>query len=199
MEKSISRHRSLLVLCSVLSLVSGGLIGFFTPHPQGRPVTVITPDPTATPLPTPTPSPLRVYVSGAVVNPAVYRLPPGSLVEDAVRAAGGPASDADLDRVNLARELLDQQQVYVPRVGEGSTQPTLSGGIAAPGEPLININTATAAELEMLPHIGPTTAQRIVEYRETYGPFETIEEIMEVPGVGRATYEEIRDRIATEE
>ncbi|HIE37821.1 MAG TPA: ComEA family DNA-binding protein, partial [Anaerolineales bacterium] len=143
--------------------------------------------------------PLRVYVSGAVANPAVYRLPPGSLVEEAVRAAGGPTPDADLDRINLARELVDQQQVYVPRMGEESPQPALSGGVTASDEPLIDINTAAPAELESLPHIGPATAQRIVEYRQDHGPFETIEEIMEVPGIGPVTFEEIRNRITTGE
>jgi len=197
MEGTTVRHRSLIVLCSVLSLIAGGLIGFFTPHPQGRPVAVITPDPTATPLPTPTPGPLRVYVCGAVAAPAVYRLPPGSLVEDAVRAAGGPTAEADMDRINLARELVDQQQVYVPRAGEGEPPPPLSGGVAPSEEPLIDINTADADELETLPRIGPTTAQRIVEYRETYGPFEDVEDILEVPGIGPATFEGIRDLITT--
>ncbi|MGQ9468181.1 MAG: SLBB domain-containing protein [Anaerolineae bacterium] len=99
------------------SLIAGGIIGYFTPHPRGRPITVITPEPTATPTPTPTPAPLRVYVTGAVQAPDVYLLPVGSLVKDAVLAAGGPAPDADLDRINLARQLEDQQQIYVPRRG----------------------------------------------------------------------------------
>lgn len=73
--------RSLLVFCSVLSPIVGGVIGYFTPHPKGLPITVITPDSTPMPTSTPTPTPLRVYVSGVVQNPAVYRLPPGSLVE----------------------------------------------------------------------------------------------------------------------
>ncbi len=194
----VARHRSLLVLCSVLSLIAGGLLGFFTPHPQAPPIEVSTPDPTATPLPTPTPLPLRVYVCGAVQQPAVYRLPPGSLVEDAVRAAGGPAPEADLERINLAQELRDQQQVYVPRVGEEPPIPVLSGGVASASGGIVNINIATVEELEMLPHIGPSTAQRIVEYRETYGPFKSVEELMEVPGIGPAVFEEIRGRITVD-
>lgn len=196
MSESLVRHRSLLVLCSVLSLIAGGLVGFFTPHPRASAVAVITPDPTATPLPTPTPAPLRVYVSGAVAAPAVYRFPPGSLVEDAVRAAGGPAPGADMDRVNLAQELRDQQQVYVPRVGEESGPSPLSNGVTPPDEPLLDINTATQGELESLPHIGPATAQHIIEYRETYGPFEAVEELLEVPGIGPATLEDIRALIS---
>ena len=189
----MERRRSLLVLCSVVSLIAGGVIGFFTPHPQGPPVTVITPDPTATPLPTPTPLPLRVYVCGAVHEPGVYRLPPGSLVEDAIRAAGGPTEEADLIRINLARELLDQQQVYVPYLDEVNPYPTLSGGVAPTATPQrIDLNTATAAELEALPHVGPTLAREIVAYRETYGPFQTVEDLLNVPGVGPSTLEEIR-------
>ncbi len=195
MEPFVARRRVVLIVCSTLSLVVGGLIGFLTPHPQGRPVTVVTPEPTATPAPTPTPTPLRVYV-----YPAVYRLPPGSLVEDAVRAAGGAAPDADLDGINLARELSDQQQVYVPREGETDPPPPLSGGeVSPPEQPLVNINTATAAELEALPNIGPTTAQRIIEYRQNYGPFESIEQIMEVPGIGQVTFEKIQVYITVEQ
>ncbi|HHS97126.1 MAG TPA: ComEA family DNA-binding protein [Chloroflexi bacterium] len=189
----MERRRSLLLLCSVLSLIAGGLIGFFTPHPQGPPVAVITPDPTATPLPTPTPLPLRVYVCGAVREPGVYRLPPGSLVEDAIRAAGGPTDEADLVRINLARELLDQQQVYVPSVSETTPYPTLSGGVAPTSTPSrIDLNTATAAELEALPHVGPALAQEIVAYREAYGPFRSVEDLLNVPGIGPSTLEEIR-------
>lgn len=189
-------RRSLLVFCCVLSLVVGGLIGYFTPHPATRPIEVITPDPTATPPPTATPLPLRVYVCGAVAQPGVYRLPPGSLVDDAIRAAGGPTGDADLIRINLAMELRDQQQVIVPRVGEALPAEAVSEGVAPtpPIEP-VRLNTATAAELETLPGIGPSLARRIVEYRDTYGPFETLEDLLNVPGVGPSILEGLRDRV----
>ncbi len=191
--------RSLLVFCSVLSLIAGALIGYFTPHPRGRPITVVTPEPTPTPTPTPTPAPLRVYVCGAVQAPDVYLLPPGSLVRDAVRAAGGPAPDADLERINLARELQDQQQIYVPRQGEeNSPVSPISGGAPTPGTssfPRININTATMEELQKLPRVGPALAQRIVAYREMYGPFRTPEDLMQVPGIGEAIFAAIRDYI----
>ncbi|MBC7228166.1 MAG: ComEA family DNA-binding protein [Thermoflexales bacterium] len=190
--------RSLLVFCSVLSLIAGALIGYFTPHPRSRPITVATPEPTPTPTPTPTPAPLRVYVCGAVQAPDVYLLPPGSLVRDAVRAAGGPAPDADLERINLARELQDQQQIYVPRRGEETPVPTISEGVptsTASAQPLINVNTATAEELQKLPRVGPALAQRIVAYREMYGPFKTPEDLMQVPGIGEAIFAAIRDFI----
>lgn len=191
-------HRGHVILGTVLGLIVGGVIGYFT-HPQpSPPIVVSTPLPTPTPTSIPTPAPIRIHVSGAVHQPAVYELPPGSIVQDAINIAGGPASDADLDHINLALELQDQQQVYVPRQGETNPPPPVSGGEPGGGGAvgtLININTATAAELERLPRIGPVTAQRIVEYREANGPFETIEDIQNVAGIGPATFEGLKDLI----
>ena len=117
-------------------------------------------------------------------------------MQDAIDVAGGPASDADLDRINLAIELRDQQQVYVPREGETHSPPPISGGGgAADTGALVNINTATAAELETLPRIGPTMAGRILEYREANGPFKAIEDIQNVQGIGLTTFEGLRDLI----
>jgi len=194
-QKTAGRTRAYVILCSVVSLIAGGVIGHFTQLQPNTPIVVSTPSLDPTPLAASTPAPIRVHVSGAVHQPDVYELPPGSIVKDAVEAAGGPADDADLDGVNLAVELRDQQQVYVPRQGEMSPiSPAASGGGASAGP--VNINTATAAELETLPGIGPKTADTIIEYREANGPFETIEDIMNVPGIGEGTFEKIKDRIA---
>lgn len=195
-----SVSRGLLIFCSVVSLIVGGVIGYFTPRPRAAPITVITPEPTATPTPTPTPAPLRVYVTGAVQAPDVYYLPVGSLVRDAVLAAGGPAPDADLERINLARELQDQQQVYVPRKGEEPPVPVISEGVpvqaaSASARARVNINTATVEELQQLPRVGPALAQRIAAYREMYGPFRRIEDLMQVSGIGEAIFAAIRDYI----
>jgi competence protein ComEA len=132
-----------------------------------------------------------------VRKPDVYELAPGSIVQDAVDVAGGPADDADLDHINLAVELRDQQQVYVPHRGEKNPLPLVSGNEPAGGQAvtLVNINTATAAELETLPRIGPTTAQRILEHRESAGFFETIEDIQDVSGIGSKTFEGLKDLI----
>lgn len=202
MDQRAVRSRGYIIVFSVLSLIVGGVVGYFTPRPQpSAPIVVSTPLPSATPLFTPTPAPIRVHVAGAVRAPAVYKLSPGSIVQDAVEAAGGPASDADLDRINLALELRDQQQVYVPRQGEVDPPPLVSGGEPGEGESavaLVNINTAMAAELETLPRIGPTTAERIMEYREANGPFETIEDIQNVPGIGPVTFDGLKDLITVE-
>lgn len=199
MDQGITQRRGSIILWSVLILIVGGVIGYVTARPQeDTPVIVSTPLPTPTLPPTPTPSPIRVYVSGAVRQPDVYELPPGSIVQHAVNAAGGPTSDADLDHINLALELRDQQQVYVPRQGETNPPLPVSGGESGGGGQegtLVNINTALAAELETLPRIGPTLAQRIVDYREANGPFETTEEIQNVPGIGPATFEGLMDMI----
>ena len=199
MDQGTAQCRGYVVIFSVLSLIVGGVIGYFIPRPQSNaPIIVSTPSPTLTPPPSPTLAPIRIHVSGAVRQPAVYELPPGSIVQDAVDAAGGPALDADLGHINLALELQDQQQVYVPCQGETNPPPPASGGETGGGRSagaLVNINTATTAELETLPRIGPVTAQRIVEYREANGPFETIEDIQNVPGIGPATFEGMKEMI----
>lgn len=162
---------------------------------------------TAAPTPEPTTGPLRVYVSGAVLNPAVYTLPPGSIIDDAVRAAGGFAAGADPVAVNLAQALVDGMQIYIPTLSEAVEappvisvpQPTAApganrmGGITIGG--LININLATQADLEMLPGIGPTTAEKIIAYRDANGPFATIEAIMDVPGIGEGKFDAIKELI----
>jgi competence protein ComEA len=198
----LERNRgSVLVLLVNLALI-GGLF-FWLRRPVSSPIEILPPDPTPSPAPTATstPSPVRVYVTGAVLHPDVYRLATGSIVKDAIEAAGGVTEDADLMRVNLAQELQDQQQIYVPRVGEEEAPPPVTGGASAPssrGAVLggkVNINTATAEELDTLPGIGPAFAQRIIEYREANGPFESIEGIINVSGIGDATFEKIKDRI----
>ncbi|MBN1978951.1 MAG: helix-hairpin-helix domain-containing protein [Anaerolineae bacterium] len=187
--------RVYLILTLVVGLIAGGAIVYFTMRAAvpSTPIFVSTPLPTPTPFPSPTPAPIRVHVSGAVRQPDVYELPPGSIVKDAIETAGGPASDADLDGVNLAVELRDQQQVYVPRQGEVAPMAPAVGGGASAGP--VNINTATAAELEALSGVGPKTAGAIVEYREVNGPFKSIEDIMNVPGIGEGTFEKIKGEI----
>jgi competence protein ComEA len=156
--------------------------------------------PAAKPEATPTPGPIRVYVSGAVANPAVYSLGAGSIIDDLVRAAGGFAPSADPAAVNLAQPLADGMQVHVPTLADAlPTPPAVSAPAGARSSPvdvdlggLVNINTATAAELEALPGVGPVTAAQIIAYREANGPFDTIEALMDVPGIGEGKFNEMK-------
>jgi competence protein ComEA len=164
---------------------------------------------TAEPLPTATPGSLNVFVSGAVSVPDVYELPPGSLVKDAIVAAGGFTAEANHDILNQASPLQDADHIHVPTVVEtAETPPPISNEspvrageteviIGTAGES-VNINTASLAELETLPGIGPSLGQNIIDYRETVGPFETIEDLMKVSGIGTAKFEAVRDLITVE-
>ncbi len=185
-------HTAVLLL---VGLLLAGSIGTLAIRWQpAEAITILPPEP---PPPTPTAGPLRIYVSGAVQSAGVYTLPPGSIVQDAILMAGGPAAEADLNRVNLAAGLQDGQQVHVPTVGEtvpAGVQGDEADDVAAPAWP-INVNTASLAELEALPGIGPELAQRIIDYREANGPFETIEGLMDVSGIGEAKFAGIRDLI----
>ena len=166
------------------------------------------PPPTAAPSTAPVatlPQPIVVHVAGAVNQPGVFTLPPGSRANAAVEAAGGPAPDAELDGLNLATPLTDGQRVYVPAVGEvdpltvgaaGVELPPAEGSTAegsAPGP--IDINRATADELEQLPGVGPATATAIIDDRERNGPYATVDDLDRVPGIGPAKLEGIRDLV----
>jgi len=165
------------------------------PAPGG--VQILPPEPSPTHAPSPTPAPVRVYVSGAVVAPGVYTLPPGSIAQDAMQAAGGATQDADLALVNLAARVADGQQVHIPRVGEKVPQKGQAAAVPTPAGPL-NLNTATAAELEQLPGIGPALAARIVQYRQEHGPFRTVDALLVVSGIGPSTLERIRGLVTVE-
>lgn len=162
---------------------------------------------TATTAPTVDDAPLVVHGAGAVVLEGLYELTPGSRVADLLAAAGGPTPDADLDRLNLAAPLVDGQRVWFPRVGEdapptvvapeggGSPGPGATAGSGAPVVP-VNVNTASAVELEALPGVGPATAAAIVEHRERTGPFVVVEDLLAVNGIGDAKLAQMRDQVA---
>jgi competence protein ComEA len=198
----LERYRGYIVIVLLGLIVLGGMF-FFLRRPKPEPIFILTPEPTATPLLTPTPRPLRVYVSGAVAHPDVYELPYDSIVKHAIEAAGGSTGEADLDRINLARRVHDEEQIYVPRKGEESLPVSPPSGPALPspssqGGGKVNINTATAEELSTLPGIGPTKAQSIIDYRTTNGPFQSIEDINKVRGIGEATFEKLKDKITVQ-
>ena len=141
------------------------------------------------------PGRLAVHVAGHVRHPGLVRLPAGSRVQDAIRAAGGATAGADLDAVNLARKLTDGEQVLIP--GPGDPPPPLPAGAgAAPGAPAapLDLNTATVEQLDTLPGVGEVTAGRIVAYRSAH-PFTTVDELLEVPGIGQRRFDQLKDLV----
>ena len=142
---------------------------------------------------TPTPGgPIAVYVTGAVLHPGVYTLEDGARAVDAVFAAGGSTSDADLEAVNLAVRLRDEDQVLVPRAGQaGSVSSSVAGATS------VNINTASASELDALPGIGEVYSQRIVDSRTRDGLFAAPEDLIARDLIPQATFERIRDLVTT--
>jgi competence protein ComEA len=139
-----------------------------------------------------------VYVVGQVATPGVVTLPAGARVSDAVAAAGGVTADADLAAVNLARFVTDGEQITIPLPGQEVTPaPVAPAQAAAGGEDpggMVNINTADAAALDQLPGIGPVLAQRIIEWRNGHGRFASVDELMDIPGIGSTLIAKIRDR-----
>ncbi|MBW3620625.1 MAG: ComEA family DNA-binding protein [Actinobacteria bacterium] len=147
------------------------------------------------------PGDVTVHLAGAVVTPGVLTLPAGSRVADAVRAAGGVTPDADPDALNLARELIDGERVVVPLLGAPSlgasagTETDGDGPGDGPGEGRIDLNRATATELEALPGVGPVLAGRIVAHREEHGPFAEVGQLRDVPGIGERTFQSLAELV----
>ena len=145
---------------------------------------------------------LVVHVVGAVHRPGLLRLRDGARVADAVARAGGATKGADLAALNLAAPLVDGVQVLVPlRVEAVGAEPSSAGGPTSPasayagsaGKP--SLATATAAELDELPGVGPITAQKILDYRAAHGPFRSVDDLDAVPGIGPARIEQLRDLV----
>jgi len=203
-------------------LIGGGVLAWVNSGPKPPEIKKIEGviEATASSTPIPTPPRIKIDIAGAVVNPGVYELRKGSRVEDALSTAGGLSDQADRDWVaknlNLAAKLHDGDKLYIPRVGKTSKPPTTQSQAKVPSAGVvsgtglvsgaessncscININTASAATLdECLSGVGPSIAQRIVEYREAHGGFRSIEEIQEVRGIGPKTFGKIKDQITVE-
>lgn len=194
----IERNRGhLLVVLINSTMVLAALFWLRSPSP---PEIELLPSYTPLPIFTPTPASLHVYVTGAVQRPDVYELPAPSVVKDALIAAGGATTDADLERINLAQVVHNEQHIHVPRIGEPTVQPAEEGNKITPevSHGRININTATAEELTNLPGVGPVLAERIVAWRTTHGPFSHIAEIKQVVGIGDALFARIQPYITIE-
>ena len=194
----------LYVLLGVLAgfVLAGGLM-YVSRAPAGEPIIL---------QPAPTKAPLAVHVVGAVPRPGLYELAEGSRVQDAIDAAGGLLAEASTDTLNLAKLLEDGQQLVVPyadgravtTAGETLDLPSAETELPPealepaitedPNLELLDLNIATLEELESLPGIGPTLAQRIIDYRDQNGFF-AVEDLLNVPGIGQSTFDQIKDLV----
>ncbi len=179
-----------------------------TPDASAKPIVSPTLSTSAASATLPTSTILSIYVSGAVESPGVYTLPTGSRVDDALKAAGGASSQADLEQINLAAYVSDQEHVRVPKIGDptivagltpsprsqGTNSSTAQPGSKPPGE-ILNLNSATALELETLPGIGPVLAARIVADRDAHGSFRSVDDLMRVAGIKEGLLSSFREYV----
>ncbi len=177
------------VVLAFASLVAVVLLNGAT---VGQAIEIISPAPAPSLTATATPSQIWVHVSGEVVHPGVYTLPPGSRAQQAVTAAGRATAEAGLSAINLAAQLADGQQVRVPAVGEVFLP---QRSVAEDLVGMVNIDTASAEELMRLPGVDEVIAMRILEYRQLQGPFAVVEQIMDVPGIGESKSEIMKNLI----
>ena len=146
---------------------------------------------------------IKVHIAGYVVNEGIIELEEGARIQDAIEAAGGLTEDADIEKVNLAYKIEDGQKIYIPNKQESQEEDIIivknenGEGIISEKEQSkkVNINTANQTELETLPGIGPSTALKIIEYRELNGKFKDKEELKNIPGIGEAKFKNIENEI----
>jgi competence protein ComEA len=186
----LNRNLIIVALAALLALL---LVAFLLGRRGGsQPLEIIFGEATPT-----VPGPMEVYITGAVAQPGVYEMAEGDRLVDALYEAGGPAPDANLEAINLALRLRDEHHIVVPRLGEPASG-LVSGptsDVAGAAAEIVNINTATAAQLDDLPGIGEVYSQRIVENRAWDGPFKTTDDLVERRLIPRSTYEKIKDLI----
>ncbi|HVN56206.1 MAG TPA: helix-hairpin-helix domain-containing protein [Anaerolineaceae bacterium] len=170
----------------LIGLIAAGIILLVSSPPRGEPIQ----------LPAqPAPVSWVVQVEGAVEKPGIYSVPANSRVRDAIQQAGGLTELADENAVNLAAFLKDGQYIFVPEKGQASFSSVTQAAQVITIDQPVDINTATTADLDALPGIGPQKASDIVEYRKTHGPFQTIDDIQKVPGIGPAIFAQIKNFI----
>ena len=131
---------------------------------------------------------ITIHVASAVLRPGLVEVPRGARVADGIAAAGGAGLDADLRAVNLAAPLADGQQLRVPELSDGEPISPSDGG-------LVRVNVAAVHEIEQLPGVGPVLAARIVDHRDHHGPFTTVEDLLDVPGIGEGKLASLRESV----
>ncbi|MFB9251035.1 helix-hairpin-helix domain-containing protein [Sphaerisporangium melleum] len=193
----------MLLVLALLAAIVGGVLAWRA-RPEVQPLAPPTPVAgiQAFPVarPTPAPDPTRagevvVHVTGKVRKPGLVTLSSGSRVADALTAAGGVRSGAKTGALNLARKLVDGEQIVVgPPVGQGMVAPQAAGSPASADAPL-DLNTATPAQLETLPGVGEVLAGRIVEFRQSHAGFRSIDELRQVTGIGDRKFADLRDKV----
>ena len=195
----------LLVVGIIATLVGGAALLFRDGGSQdGITITLDEPDSAlAVGAPTEAATTIKVYISGEARRPGVYELPSDARADDALQAAGGPTSNAALELVNLAKRVADEEQIHIPgqsdrgdiRGVSGGSPPSLVGNAEPSSSGKLNINTATVEQFTSLPNIGPSRAAAIVDYREREGPFDSVDELKNVGGIGDKITDSIRDLV----
>ena len=221
-QKLLGRLRQWVAFIGPQRIVAGcctavllGGIAWFVLKPSPVPIDAYVPrvttvSATSTPM---SPEIITVHVAGAVNSPGVYRLPSSARVVDAVTSAGGALRSADLESINLAQTITDTEQIYIPikkvsrprvttaprlrpqRTSPTTTLGTSDGSTGSQPARLINLNTATASELDSLTGVGPSTAKAIIAYRTKKGSFSKVEDLLNVPGIGPAKLAALRDQV----
>ncbi|SOD74733.1 competence protein ComEA [Jatrophihabitans sp. GAS493] len=194
---SNDRPQSLAVSTRTVSAAASTAVSSATAMTSNLPASLSSPPiPTGSSAPMPSaPSNLVVDVAGRVRHQGVYRLPPGSRVNDAIKAAGGALPGVDLSGLNLASLVADGQQIAVGVPGAGSAPPVASTAASASGAGLVDLNTASAEQLDTLPGVGPVLAKNIVEWRTAHGRFDTIDQLREVTGIGPAKFATLKGAV----
>jgi competence protein ComEA len=184
------------IVLVLLGLTIAILVTALGSHGATQAVPKLQPSKTAVPVASGSPSGSAVYVHvlGAVARPGLYLLGDGDRAVDAIAAAGGFGPTADQSQVNLARPLVDGEQLLVLAIGEAPAPLPQAGGATVPGGK-VNLNTADRAALETLPRVGPAMSQRIIDWRTQNGRFTAVEDLMSVTGVGEKTFEELKDLV----
>ena len=189
MELGLSKEQQLILIGLIASIIIGSGVMLYRNYSN-----TCSNDPIIQPS---SPPPLMVHLSGAVKREGVYKLAQGDRLLDAVNLAGGALPNADLSAINLAEIAKDGEKIVVPVKPTAIAGGSGDQGNGGPGTLVgkVNINSADEKSLDSLPGVGPSTAKAIVEYRRTNGPFNRIEQIMEIPRFGKSKFERIKDRI----